>query len=63
MIYVVFWYLVSVTVLSTIYQFYKLSTMNTSKASKLDLIIGNNFRVVVLLYFLYTVYPLLSLIK
>ena len=63
MIYVVFWYLVSVTVLSTIYQFYKLSTMNTDKASKLGLIIGNNFRFVVFLYFLYTVYPLLSLIK
>ena len=63
MIYVVFWYLVSVTVLSTIYQFYKLSTMKTDKVSKLGLIIGTNFRFVVFLYFLYTVYPLLSLIK
>ena len=63
MIYVVFWYLVSVTVLSTIYQFYNLTTMKTDKASKLGLIIGNNFRFVVFLYFLYTVYPLLSLIK
>lgn len=63
MIYVVFWYLVSVTALSTIYQFYKLTTMKTDKASKLGLIIGTNFRFVVFLYFLYTVYPLLSLIK
>ncbi len=63
MIYVVFWYLVSVTVLSTIYQFYNLTTMNADKASKFGLIIGNNFRFVVFLYFLYTVYPLLSLIK
>lgn len=63
MIYVVFWYLVSVMVLSTIYQFYKLTTMQTDKASKLGLIIGTNFRFVVFLYFLYTVYPLLSLIK
>lgn len=63
MIYVVFWYLVSVTVLSTIYQFYKLTTMKTDRASKLGLIIGTNFKFVVLLYFLYTVYPLLSLIK
>ena len=63
MIYVVFWYLVSVTVLSTIYQFYNLTTMKTDKASKLGLIIGTNFRFVVFLYFLYTVYPLLSLIK
>ena len=63
MIYVVFWYLVSVTVLSTIYQFYNLTTMKTDKGSKLGLIIGTNFRFVVFLYFLYTVYPLLSLIK
>ena len=63
MIYVVFWYLVLVTVLSTTYQFYKLTTMNTDKASKLGLIIGTNFRFVVFLYFLYAVYPLLSLIK
>ena len=63
MIYVVFWYLVSVTVLSTIYQFYKFTTMNTDKASKFGAIIGTNFRFVVFLYFLYTVYPLLSLIK
>jgi len=63
MIYFVFWYLVSVTVLSTIYQFYRLTTLNTEKASKLGLIIGTNFRFVVFLYFLYTVYPLLSLIK
>ena len=63
MIYVVFWYLVTVTVLSTIYQFYKLTTMKADKASKFGLIIGNNFRFVVFLYFLYTVHPLLSLIK
>ena len=63
MIYVVFWYLVSVMVLSTIYQFYKLTTMKADKVSKLGLIIGTNFRVVVFLYFLYVVYPLLSLIK
>ena len=63
MIYVVFWYLVSVMVLSMIYQFYNLTTMKVDKASKLGLIIGNNFRFVVFLYFLYTVYPLLSLIK
>ena len=63
MIYVVFWYLVSVTVLSTIYQFYNLTTMKADKGSKLGLIIGTNFRFVVFLYFLYTVYPLLSLIK
>ena len=63
MIYVVFWYLVSVTVLSMIYQFYNLTTMKADKVSKLGLIIGNNFRFVVFLYFLYTVYPLLSLIK
>ena len=63
MIYVVFGYLVSVTVLSTIYQFYKLTTMKTDKASKFGLIIGTNFRFVVFLYFLYAVYPLLSLIK
>ena len=63
MIYVVFWYLVSVMVLSMIYQFYNLTTMKVDKASKFGLIIGNNFRFVVFLYFLYTVYPLLSLIK
>ena len=63
MIYVVFWYLVSVMVLSTIYQFYNLSTMKADKASKFGLIVGTNFRFVVFLYFLYTVYPLLSLIK
>lgn len=63
MIYVVFWYLVSVTVLSTTYYFYNLTIMKADKASKFGLIIGTNFRFVVLLYFLYTVYPLLSLIK
>ena len=63
MIYVVFWYLVSEMVLSTIYQLYKLSTMKVDKASKLGLIIGTNFWFVVFLYFLYAVYPLLSLIK
>lgn len=63
MIYVVFWYLVSVMVLSTIHLFYNLTTMKADKASKFGLIIGNNFRFVVFLYFLYTVHPLLSLIK
>ena len=63
MIYVVFWYLVSVMVLSMIYQFYNLTTMKADKASKFGLMVGNNFRFVVFLYFLYTVYPLLSLIK
>lgn len=63
MIYVVFWYLVSVTVLSMIYQFYNLITMKADKASKFGAIIGTNFRFVVFLYFLYTVYPLLSLVK
>ena len=63
MIYVVFWYLVIVTVLSTIYQFYNLTTMKADKGSKFGLIIGTNFRFVVFLYFLYTVHPLLSLIK
>ena len=63
MIYVVFWYLVVETVLSTIYQFYNLTTMKADKASKFGLIIGTNFWFVVFLYFLYTVYPLLSLIK
>lgn len=63
MIYVVFWYLVLVTVLSTIYQFYKLTTMKTDNASKFGEIIGTNFKFVVFLYFLYTVYPLLSLVK
>ena len=63
MIYVVFWYLVSVVVLSMIYQFYNLTTMKADKASKFGVIIGTNFRFVVFLYFLYTVYPLLSLIK
>ena len=63
MIYVVFWYLVIVTVLSTIYQFYKLNTVKLDNASKFGAIIGTNFRFVVFLYFLYAVYPLLSLIK
>ena len=63
MIYVVFWYLVSVTVLSTIYQFYKLSTMNADKAAKFGAGIGTSFKFVVFLYFFYIVYPLLSLIK
>ena len=63
MIYVVFWYLASETVLSTIYQFYNLTTMKADKASKFGLIIGTNFWFVVFLYFLYVVYPLLSLIK
>lgn len=63
MIYVVYWYLVSVMVLSTIYHFYNLTTMKADNASKLGLIIGTNFRFVVFLYFLYTVYPLLNLIK
>ncbi len=63
MIYVVFWYLVSVVVLSTIYQFYNLTILKADKASKLGSIIGTNFKFVVFLYFLYTVYPLLSLIK
>ena len=63
MIYVVFWYLVSEMVSSMIYQFYNLTTMKVDKASKFGLIVGNNFRFVVFLYFLYTVYPLLSLIK
>ena len=63
MIYVVFWYLVVVTILSTIYQFYKLNTVKLDNASKFGVMIGTNFRFVVFLYFLYTVYPLLSLIK
>ena len=63
MIYVVFWYLVSVMVLSTIYKFYELTTMNVDRASKFGFIIGTNFRLVVFLYFFYSVYPLLSLIK
>ena len=63
MIYVVFWYLLVVTVLSTIYQFYKLSAMNADKVAKFGAGIGTSFKFVVFLYFFYTVYPLLSLIK
>ena len=63
MIYVVFWYLVSVTVLSTIYQFYNLTTMKVDKASKFGAGIGTSFKFIVFLYFFYIVYPLLSLIK
>lgn len=63
MIYVVFWYLVVVTILSTIYQFYKLFTMNADKAAKFGEGIGTSFKFIVLLHFFYIVYPLLSLIK
>ena len=63
MIYGVFWYLVSATVLSTICQFYNLTTMKADKASKFGFMSELTFGLVVFLYFLYTVYPLLSLIK
>jgi hypothetical protein len=37
--------------------------MNADKAAKFGAGVGTSFRFVVFLYFLYTVYPLLSLIK
>ena len=63
MIYVVFWYLVVVTVLSTLFQFYKVISVDATNARKFGALIGTNIKFAVFLYFLYTVYPLLSLIK
>ena len=63
MIYVVFWYLLLVSVLSTVYQFYKIVVAKAKKKKKVGALIGGTFKFTVFMYFFYAVYPLLSLVK
>lgn len=63
MIYVIFWYLVVVTILLMVANFYTTTQSKFTSAQKVRLLFGTTFRTVVGLYFLYVVYPLLELIK
>ena len=63
MIYVVFGYLFSVIVLSTVYRFYETVVAKATNADKVGVLVGVTFKFTVFMYFFYTVYPLLSLIK
>ena len=63
MIYVVFWYLLLVSVLSTVYQFYKIVVAKATNGEKVGALIGVTFKFTVFMYFFYAVYPLLSLVK
>lgn len=63
MIYVVFWYLFLVSVLSTVYHFYKTVVTKATNCEKVGALIGGTFKFTVFMYFFYTVYPLLSLVK
>lgn len=63
MIYVVFWYLLSVSVLSTVYRFYEIVVAKATNVEKVGTLIGGTFKFTVFMYFFYAVYPLLSLVK
>ena len=63
MIYVVFWYLLLVIVLSTVYQFYKIVVAKATNGEKVGALFGGTFKFTVFMYFFYAVYPLLSLVK
>lgn len=63
MIYVVFWYLLLVIVLSTVYNFYKTVVTKATNGEKVGALIGGTFKFTVFMYFFYAVYPLLSLAK
>lgn len=63
MIYIVFWYLLLVSVLSMVYQFYKTVVAKATNGEKVGALIGVTFKFTVFMYFFYTVYPLLSLVK
>lgn len=63
MIYVVFWYLFLVSVLSTVYNFYKTVVAKATNGEKVGVLVGVTFKFTVFMYFFYTVYPLLSTIK
>jgi hypothetical protein len=63
MIYVVFWYLLLVSVFSTVYHFYKTVVAKATNGEKVGALIGVTFKFTVFMYFFYTVYPLLSLVK
>lgn len=63
MIYVVFWYLLLVSVLSTVYNFYKTVITKATNGEKVGALVGVTFKFIVFMYFFYTVYPLLSMVK
>lgn len=63
MIYVVFWYLLLVIVFSTVYNFYKTVVAKDANGEKVGALVGGTFKFTVFMYFFYTVYPLLSLVK
>lgn len=63
MIYVVFWYLLFVSILSTVYHFYKTVVDKATNGEKVGALVGVTFKFTVFMYFFYAVYPLLSLVK
>lgn len=63
MLYVVFWYLLLVIVFSTVYNFYKAVVAKATNGEKVGALVGGTFKFTVFMYFFYTVYPLLSMIK
>lgn len=63
MIYVVFWYLLLVSVLSIVYHFYKTVVAKVTNGEKVGALVGVTFKFTVFMYFFYTVYPLLSMVK
>ena len=63
MIYVVFWYLFLVSVLSTWYRFCEIVVTKATNGEKVGALIGGTFKFTVFMYFFYVVYPLLSLVK
>ena len=63
MIYVVFWYLLLVIVLSTVYRFYEIVVAKATNGEKVGMLIGVTFKFTVFMYFFYIVYPLLSLVN
>ena len=63
MIYVLFWYIVIVTVLSTCAGSYNVAKSVKSFGEKVSENIGLSFRLVTYLYFLYSIYPVLQFVK
>ena len=63
MIYVIFWYLFLVSVLSTVYRFYEIVASKATNSEKVGALIGVPFKFTVFMYFFYIVYPLLSLVN
>lgn len=62
MIYFVFWYLVFVLAMTSLFELYKCVSAKATNGEKVGLLIGTIFRQGVTAIFLYAVYPVLQFV-